>query len=151
MKHSIRRPYFAYGSNLNLTQMQTRCPTALPLYALAIVDWSLIFRETLDIFPSPGNRVVGALYSVTAFDVMALDEYEGVRDRCYSQIEVRISDSGEMAFAYRMYGGESVCPPSADYLANVEEGFRDWRLPLDTLEAALSHSRRMSPIVRKVA
>jgi hypothetical protein len=36
--------YIAYGSNLNLTQMAKRCPTAKVLGASEIKDYALVFR-----------------------------------------------------------------------------------------------------------
>ena len=138
------RLYFAYGSNLNVEQMQERCPTAVPIRALTIRGWWLAFRRYLDIVPAPGGFVHGALYSVTRRDELALDEYEGVAGGHYRQFEFRILGKDGVAFAYRMTIDHPVEPPSARYLEAVAQGFGDWQISTDTLEAALIQSHRAS-------
>ena len=41
--------YFAYGSNLNLTQMANRCPQAKQLGSAYLPNWRLVFRGVADI------------------------------------------------------------------------------------------------------
>ena len=140
--HTPRRLYFAFGSNLNLAAMRSRCPDSVPLRTVAVCDWSLVFRGWLDIVPAPGRRLDGAIYRVSAADEAALDEYEGVSTGYYEQIRMPVPGTGEAAFAYRMLDGSQIFPPPADYYGIVEQGFRDWDLPLAPLEAALEQSCR---------
>lgn len=41
---SDKRLYFAYGSNINLTQMEYRCPDATPLMPVMLHGYELTFR-----------------------------------------------------------------------------------------------------------
>ena len=69
--------YFAYGSNLNQKQLKLRCPSAVPMSAAVLPGYCLTERQYADIDKSPGNRVCGGLWQITAADLAALDHYEG--------------------------------------------------------------------------
>lgn len=139
MTDTPRRLYFAFGANLNRAGMLGRCPSSVALRSVTIPDWGLAFRKFLDIHPSPGSHVAGALYSLTAADEAALDGYEeAFGTGLYRQTELPVPGTGGTAFAYIMNDGSFLSPPPADYLATVEQGFRDWRLPDRTLKAALA-------------
>ena len=44
--------YFSYGSNLNVSQMASRCPNAIQLGSTYLPNWRLVFRGVADIEPS---------------------------------------------------------------------------------------------------
>ena len=74
--------YFAYGSNINLGQMEYRCPDASVVGPVTLENYELLFREGrtgsyLTIEPKEGASVPVAAWSVTAEDEAALDRYEG--------------------------------------------------------------------------
>jgi len=53
--------YIAYGSNLNLTQMAFRCPTAKPVGSAMLKGWQLTFRGVATLEPdSLAETPVGA-------------------------------------------------------------------------------------------
>ena len=57
------RYYFAYGSNLNLKQMETRCPNAELVSAAELEGFKLVFRGVLDIERARTNsKVIGAIF-----------------------------------------------------------------------------------------
>ena len=70
--------YFAYGANLDLPAMQTRCPGARPLQTALLADHRLVaMREGwLSITPAPGAGVAGLLWQLEAVHLKALDAYE---------------------------------------------------------------------------
>lgn len=99
--------YFAYGSNLSLTQMRNRCPDALPIAIAHLAHpWAWLINErgyanvvdtskhdaaadqtaaadaTLDAASSMGSPdkpgVYGLLYLLSSDDEADLDMYEGV-------------------------------------------------------------------------
>ena len=41
--------YGAYGSNLNLKQMQRRCPNSYPIYSIYLENFILAFKGVADI------------------------------------------------------------------------------------------------------
>src|SRR4051812_26790923 len=57
-----RMLYWAYGSNLNITRMQSRCPDAKPMTALYLDDASLVFRGVADVVSHIGGRTAGGLW-----------------------------------------------------------------------------------------
>ncbi|TVY22041.1 hypothetical protein LARI1_G000073 [Lachnellula arida] len=110
MTNSEKTLYFAYGSNLSLTQMASRCPTST-YHALATLrNWKWVIGERgyANIVASPGSTakstfglrgrplapagededgngdgedyVVGMLYYLEAADEANLDRAEGVPD-----------------------------------------------------------------------
>ena len=62
-----RHPYFAYGSNLCVTQMALRCPDAAdPRPAvLSDHDWLINQRGVATVEPLAGNQVHGVLWQVS--------------------------------------------------------------------------------------
>ena len=69
--------YFAYGSNLNIGQMQWRCKNAVPLGPYTLQGYSLVFRYYADIIPVPDKSVKGGLWEITEEHEVLLDRYEG--------------------------------------------------------------------------
>ena len=77
--------YFAYGSNLNLRQMQSRCPGArtvgravLPNHALAFGGFSHAWGGAVaSVLRSKGSQVQGLLYELDDVDLKSLDRFEG--------------------------------------------------------------------------
>ncbi len=75
--------YFAYGSNLSVSQMAHRCPDAVdPRPAtLADHDWLINERGVATVEPFEGGEVHGILWQVSDGDLAALDRAEGVPQR----------------------------------------------------------------------
>ncbi|WP_426747457.1 gamma-glutamylcyclotransferase [Myxococcus faecalis] len=77
--------YFAYGSNLDLAQMRTRCPGAtvearatLPGHTLVFGGYSHSWGGAVaSLQRVRGAHVEGLLYRLTPEDVRALDAFEG--------------------------------------------------------------------------
>ena len=77
-----KRYYIAYGSNLNVSQMQMRCPNATILGTANLKGWELLFKGSktgsyLTIEECEGGTVPVVIWEVTAADEAALDRYEG--------------------------------------------------------------------------
>lgn len=122
--------YFAYGSNLNLRQMASRCPTAELLGRAVLPDYKLTFRGPLDIDRAPGQQVDGAVFDIQDADELALDRYEGF-PYYYGkhEVEVMLPDTGEFVTAMvyvmnRQHKG-APHPPSKSYARTVAQGYLD--------------------------
>jgi len=128
--------YFAYGSNLSKKQMRERCPESkprliaiLPNYKLVFTDWSRQWRggvATIKRFS--GEKVLGAVYEITDSDLRRLDKYEGY-PQSYSRIKVIVFDDNNQpieAMTYIKAGQLKEAPPSKEYLAVIQQGYRDW-------------------------
>ncbi len=127
--------YFAYGSNINRRQMQERCPDSEPMfvatlrnYKLVFVGWSRRWRGgTANIKPFRGEKVFGAIYEVSEECLRRLDKYES----SYNRINVTVFDEdGEPieAITYIKAVPSEETQPSKEYLAVIQQGYRDWRI-----------------------
>ena len=68
--------YFAYGSNLNLTQMKKRCKDCKYIKSIKLHNYSLTFRSryrAADIEKKKNSIVVGALFDISKHDEKKLD------------------------------------------------------------------------------
>lgn len=128
-KRQTGKLYFAYGSNLNITQMQLRCPGAKRIAPGTLNGYSLEFRRVLTIVP--GGSVQGGIWNITKRCEAALDAYEGVQAGLYRKEYVTvISDQGteySNVLVYIMEDG-FVGPPSDFYLRTCILGLKDWNL-----------------------
>lgn len=134
--------YFAYGSNLNKEQMQRRCPEAVPIAKVKLKGYKLVFNRVADIVENKKEIVHGAVYHVSHRDIRNLDIYEGY-PRLYEKVNVKAEDEeGNIyeAFVYVMVvkgKGE----PNDNYYNIIEQGFRDWNLPMKFLIKAKMNCR----------
>ncbi len=130
--------YFAYGSNLNQKQMLERCPdskpkfiASLPNYKLVFVGWSRQWRGGVaSIRHFRGEKVFGAIYEVSDRDLRRLDSYKGY-PRSYNRLNITIfnEDSEPIkAITYIKSGQSDEVQPSKEYLALIQQGYRDWEI-----------------------
>ncbi len=127
--------YFAYGSNLNRKQMQERCPESkpgfaatLPNYKIVFVGWERRWRGGVaTIRFARGEKTRGALYEVTDLCLNKLDKFES----SYTRLKVTVFDEDGTAIEAITYikpGQLEETKPSSEYLAIVQQGYRDWQL-----------------------
>lgn len=127
--------YFAYASNLNMKQMKERCPDNIPLYTATLPNYKLVFvgwsREwrgaKAGIKLARGEKVRGAVYDVSEQCLQKLDKYES----SYSRLKVTVfNEDGDPveAVTYIKAGKIDEGKPSAEYLAVIQQGYRDWRI-----------------------
>jgi hypothetical protein len=130
--------YFAYGSNLNFRQMGLRCPNAVPVDRFALKDARLIFRGDADCIYAPGSICHGALWRITAECEAALDHYEEISAGLYRKefAELANIDRFEKFMYYRM-NSTIISPPSRIYFETIEQGYRDFNIPLWHLHEAV--------------
>ncbi|KAI1740848.1 hypothetical protein F4680DRAFT_87377 [Xylaria scruposa] len=82
-----RQLYFAYGSNLWMKQMATRCPNSYYVGRALLPDyrWQINERGYANIVPASGFTVHGLVYELGAGDEARLDRSEGVFSGAYSK------------------------------------------------------------------
>ena len=125
--------YYAYASNLNKKQMQTRCPDSRPLftavlpnYKLVFTGWSLEWRGgKATLISSRGDKIRGAVYEVSEICLRKLDGYEAG----YSRLNVTVFDEDNephQAVTYIKSGQIEETIPSQEYGAIIRQGYRDW-------------------------
>lgn len=116
--------------------MLERCPDSepkfiatLPNYKLVFVGWSRQWRGGVaSIRPFRGERVPGAIYEVSDRNLRRLDSYEGY-PRSYTRLNVTVFEEGGepiKAITYIKSGQSDEAQPSKEYLALIQQGYRDW-------------------------
>jgi gamma-glutamylcyclotransferase len=128
--------YFAYALNLNRKQMQERCPDSLAKfpatlhhYQVVFIGWSRTWRGSVaTIRPIRGGKVPGTIYEVSEECLRRLDKYEGSD---YRRMNVIVNnEDGEPIEAVTYIRSARAEPgkPSPEYLAMMQQGYKDWRL-----------------------
>ena len=77
---------------------------------------------------SRGDKVLGALYEVSERDLRRLDSYEGCPGN-YNRMNVTVFDEDGNpvgAVTYIKAGRIEETQPSKEYLAVIQQGYRDW-------------------------
>jgi hypothetical protein len=142
--------YMAYGSNMNLEQMEHRCPSARisnPAFIM-LKDYRLVFKTFADIIPAPGMSVPIALWDIIRGNENTLDRYEGFNVKYpnagfYKKLYWGSKDAPKKHkfMAYVMTEGHNfISPPSENYFQSVLRGYEDFGIDPAPLYEALEHS-----------
>ena len=137
--------YLAYGSNLNIRQMQMRCPGARPVGTMVLKGYELLFKGSktgsyLTIEKKRGGKVPVGIWQVTEQHEKALDRYEGFPVFYYKK-EIPITE-GRKAFVYIMHEDRPMGLPTCRYVSTCLEGYRNFGFDEDVLYKAIEDSRR---------
>jgi len=130
--------YFAYASNMSRKQMAERCPEAkagivatLPNFKLVFTGYSRLRKGAeATIKGSKGDKVMGVVYEIGEAGLRKLDKWEEYPVN-YKHLDVRVyTDSGETydAITFIKARQEEEDKPSPEYLAVIQQGYRDWGL-----------------------
>jgi len=130
--------YFAYGSNVNREQMLELCPDSKPLFVATLPNYKLIFTGwsrkwrggVATIQRARGDKVLGTVYEISEQCLRQLDRYEGYPD-AYDRLKVIVFDQDGNpieAITYIKSGQLDETPPSKEYLAILQQGYKDWRI-----------------------
>ena len=127
--------YFAYGSNINLGQMEYRCPDASVVGPVVLDGYELLFRRGgfATIAPKEGEQVQGLLWSITPMCERSLDRYEGY-PRFYDKRMVTVRDAEGRSLSVMAY--------------IMDERFREPMLPTDTYYNGILEGYRQNEIGR---
>ena len=134
--------YFAYGSNINLEQMEHRCPDALLVGPVTLQNYELQFRGSgfATVAPKESGVVHGLMWKLPPTSEQTLDRYEGYpRHYIKEAVMVQTADGSKIpVMAYIM--AEPLCCqpalPSPYYYRAIQQGFEANGLPVESLEEA---------------
>ena len=139
--------YIAYGSNLNLSQMKQRCPTARVIGASEIKDYELVFRGSrysavATIEPCEGSNVPVLLWGIQPEDEKSLDRYEGYPNFYEKEnMVIALNGSTVSAMVYVMTPGHELGIPSERYKISIEDGYMDAGFDTDILQSAVDKTK----------
>jgi len=144
------RLYIAYGSNLNLSQMSRRCPTAEVVGASEVKDYELLFRggsrgAVATIEPLKGSLVPVLVWSIKGLDEQSLDRYEGWPNFYGKEMmEIELNRKPVSAMVYVMNPGYEFGVPSDFYLNTIAEGYASAGFDTDILDQAVEKSMSLA-------
>jgi gamma-glutamylcyclotransferase (GGCT)/AIG2-like uncharacterized protein YtfP len=139
-------PIFVYGSNLDLAQLQRRCPSAAVVGVAHLRHFALTFAGHSDawggavatIVRQRGVAVDGIVARVTLADLAMLDRYEGVPFAyTRSRLTVTVADAPIVAHVYRKPDDTPAGVPSLRYVTQLARGYRAFELDGRRLLAAV--------------
>lgn len=148
------RLYLAYGSNLNMRQMQYRCPDAHVVGTAELDGWRLMFKGSksgnyLTVEREEGFTVPVAVWAVSEQDERNLDRYEGYPTFYYKKVlPVLLREAGcgncrsVKAFVYIMHEERKLGCPSESYMECCREGYKDYGFDTAFLDEAYKYSCR---------
>lgn len=126
--------YIAYGSNLNIVQMQHRCPTAKIYGKGKLMDYRLTFKTMgacayATIEPCEGEYVPVAVWCIQGEDEKSLDRYEGYSSHYKKDtVEVVLDCETIEGMVYVMNHKAVYALPDRRYFACVESGYQSFGL-----------------------
>lgn len=150
--------YLAYGSNLNVEQMNLRCPGAVPVGLVDLPDHQLVFRGShsgryLSVDPCPGSSVTCVAWMLGKGHEAALDRYEGYPlfyDKVRASLPVRSLD-GQASFGklrcmwYALPTDAPMGAPGQYYMRVCMEGYKHFGISEEALTQALRRSVAAAP------
>ena len=130
--------YFAYGVDLNKKQMLASAPESKPRFIATLPNYKLTFSGysrkwrggCITIALSRGDKVIGGIYEVSEKDLRRLDKFEDCPGK-YDRINIGVFDEDGNhieAVTHIRAGRLEETPPSKDYLAIIQQGYKDWRI-----------------------
>ena len=130
----VRMPlYFAYGANMDVAAMASRCPRSRPLGRARLARHRFAIMEAgyASVLRDPRASVHGVLWDLALSDVPALDRFEDVGRGLYKKTAQPVLREAAGAVSALIYigavGRESA--PRPGYLESVLAAARDWNLP----------------------
>lgn len=146
------RLYLAYGSNLNIPQMQARCPDAYVVGTAELPGWRLMYKGSksgnyLTIEQAEGHTVPVAVWAVSESDERSLDRYEGFPTFYYKKeltVTLRETGSGNSrevkAFVYIMHEDRKLGLPAKEYVNRCTVGYEAFGFDTALLDEAYEYS-----------
>ncbi len=148
--------YFAYGSNMNLSQIRERLKnkTLQLLDIVYINNMKLIFPKfslkkkggVASFDSSMNDKLWGVIFEVTDDDILKLDYWEGTSQEQFpkykreSILVTNMAGTTYSAITYRVYSNdfslmtEDMFLPYVNYMTTIIEGAKECNLPLEYIE-----------------
>jgi gamma-glutamylcyclotransferase (GGCT)/AIG2-like uncharacterized protein YtfP len=84
--------YFAYGSNMDTTQMRKRCPDATFLNIAVLRSYRFIINILgfATVVSQSSCEVYGTMWNITEKCEKSLDNYEGIKSKIYTKSTVNV-------------------------------------------------------------
>ena len=124
--------YFAYGANMDIAAMATRCPNSKPLALARLPRHRFIVTRDgyASVIRDPREEVHGVLWDCALADIRALDKFEELASGLYVKISqpVIVPGGAKRALVYIGRSGEPG-KPKPGYMETVIASAKHWALP----------------------
>ena len=124
--------YFAYGVNMDIAAMATRCPGAKPLGLARLPRHRFIITTDgyASVVRDPRAEVHGVLWDLALSNVRVLDTFEEVDRGLYAKImQPVIAASGPRRALVYVGASSSAGMPRTGYLESIIASAESWILP----------------------
>ena len=110
--------YFAYGSNMSVSQMARRCPGAIVGAVATLSGWRFKInrRGVATLVRDAKCEVTGLVWHLTEACELALDRYEGVRGGHYRKATLQVAGAPTLVY---LAAEERPGPPRPEYLEGL--------------------------------
>lgn len=130
--------YFAYGSNMDLEQMKTRCPSGYNLLGLGLLKgWKFFInsRGVANITQRENSKVYGLLFEISESCLESLDSCEGYPDTYDRQkLTILLGDKEIKAWIYIDGNFTRLGKPKLNYLERIVETAEKFEFPEDYIK-----------------
>ena len=141
--------YFAYGSNMDLEQIASRCPRNYKLLGVAELEGYEFFINNLGVASialdtvNPETVVYGPLFEISKNCLSCLDMHEG-HPSAYKRDLIKVKFKGEEAEAwvYTDTRTSQSGTPRPNYLERIIEAATSFGFPKDYIEHLKSFLRK---------
>ena len=141
------RPYFAYGSNLDIGQMAGRCPDSVLESTAKVLGWKFMInsRGVATIVADSSSIVHGLVWSISETDEDRLDVCEGVVDDLYSKsiISVQHRDTTQVEALVYLAADTATGSPKHGYVEQILAAARSHGFPVEYLDELNSWSQKV--------
>jgi len=139
-ERKIDQIYFSYGSNMDVDQMEQRCPGAEVMGRCQLEHYELAFTRfspkrqcgVLDVIKKKGSVVWGVLYKITMNELKILDGFEAGTLQGYQRIKVEVlfdENKNLTAWTYIVVNKNEVHAPNLQYWHHLFRGSQDFSFP----------------------
>ena len=155
MSKKTTKYYIAYGSNMDVNQMEYRCPDSDVVCTGEITGWEYLFKGSLSGSYATIERTKGAapipvyVWEISDRDEERLDRYEGFPAFYYKKrIRVKLhTGKSAIGIVYIMHEERALGIPNSQYFNNIREVYNhhgwDEEILWDALDKSIEdHKRR---------
>ena len=130
LRNNTNTFYFAYGSNMNIEQMNFRCPNSRTLGKISILGYQFIInsRGVATIIPRNYSTVNGVLWSINLKNELNLDYYEGIKKKIYFKkyFYIPFLNQKILILVYIAFN-QIIGTPKKGYLEKVIDGAKSFK------------------------
>ena len=140
---SMEIKYFAYGSNLDLPHMKSRCPESKLISKGSLSGYRLTFNRfssgwgggVADVIQEQDSKVWGLIFEISDTDLERLDRYEGYHNDWTSLYErwktVIDTPNGQVSdvWVYTVVEKQKFVKPTLEYLQIIKDAAVKWNFP----------------------